>query len=181
MGPLFQSSPGFPLPPPAETIEQRLQSQEMSNSLPRERVYSWPTASPQTWLSSERCAGAPGSRAGSRARPFGLQRGGRARRAPRVLHRSAPTFLSPPQLPGAGGSGTRRVWDWGATQKSGNRCSDKGTCWRWKGRRHRLSCCGRSLSCKSGDLSSVLPTSITPAIMGFNLQNWLQDFYSSCF
>lgn len=101
--------------------------------------------------------------------------------APRVLHRSAPTFLSPPNFLELGvrervESGVR-----GATEKSGNRCSDKGTCWRWKGRGHRLSCCGRSLSCKSGDLSSVLPTSITPAIMGFNLQNWPQDFYSSCF
>lgn len=44
-------SPRSPLPPPAETIKQRLKSQEMSNSLPLEFI-NCPHPSQETWLCS---------------------------------------------------------------------------------------------------------------------------------
>lgn len=52
-------APGGPLPPPAETIKQRLKSQEMSNSLPLEFI-NCPHPSLETWLWAGRDGGHAG-------------------------------------------------------------------------------------------------------------------------
>lgn len=129
-------SPAHPLPPPAETIRQRLKSQEMSNSLPLEFINRpHPSQGNLAVLSEERRA--PGGlghhqpcAAGSQKRQprhprdrVLLPQGSWARRGRRV--RASSAFTVPPRPPPAFVWLCKEAGIPGATGKSENRCSPR--------------------------------------------------------